>query len=128
MTAEKPPVFPAEMASSFKLLRKEQFLDLQGATATFWNYDWETVSAWRMTMNKDNRAALQGLLKNLTIAMDQVERMISAKGTKETLSRDAVLLYPHIFGAAQALDDLLSNILEKQGSAPWVHATPEEEA
>lgn len=120
MTTKQPPVVPAELAHAFKVLRQEQCPDRQGATTTFWNYDWETISAWRMTMNKDNRAALQDLLENLTIAMDEAEAAL-----RDTPSPDALLMYAHIFGAAQALDDLLANILEKQGSAPWVNDTPE---
>lgn len=123
MATKQPLVVPVELAPSFKVLRQEQCPDLQGATATFWHYDWETISAWRMTMNRHNRAALQDLLENLTSAMDRAEETLRAAP-----SPDALVMYAHIFGAAQSLDDLLANILEKQGSAPWVHATPEEEA
>ena len=123
MAMEQPAAFLAGLTSSLKLLRKDTWEIGKGTSLSQWVYDWDTISAWRMTMSRHNRAALQDLLENLTIAMDRAEAAL-----RGTPSPDALLMYAHIFGAAQALDDLLANILEKQGSAPWVHATPEEEA
>lgn len=123
MTTEQPAAPPKDLASSFKLLRKDTWQGETDWPLSAWVYDWDTILAWRMTQNRHNRAALQALLENLTIAMDKAEQTVNAEA-----NRDALLMYAHIFRAAQGLDDLLSNILEKQGSAPWVHATPEEEA
>lgn len=123
MATEQPAAVPTELAWSFKLLRKDNWESGTVWSHPQWVYDWDTILAWRMTQNRHNRAALQALLENLTIAMDKAEATWRAQPSPE-----AQRMYVHIFGAAQGLDDLLSNILEKQGSAPWVHATPEEEA
>lgn len=124
MATEQPAAFSAKTAPSFKLLRKDTWQgEKMDEPLSEWVYDWDTILAWRMTQNRHNRAALQALLDNLCIAMDKAEATWRAQPSPE-----AQRMYVHIFGAAQGLDDLLSNILEKQGSAPWVHATPEEEA